>query len=100
MTMGTVTAKGAIAMMMIGNRHYYRDHDRDDMRRWYHDQDDHLPPGLAKPDRLPPGLEKQLRVRGTLPPGLRKKMMPVSVELERRLPPPPLGCAHFAVGRH
>ena len=27
-------------------------------------------------------------------------MMPVPVELERRLPPPPLGCAHFAVGRH
>ena len=81
-------------------RHYYSDHDRDEMRRWYHDQGDHLPPGLAKRDRLPPGLERQLRVRGTLPPGLRKKMMPCPVELERRLPPPPQGAAHFVLGGH
>jgi hypothetical protein len=82
------------------SKHYYSDHDRDEMRGWYHDQDDHLPPGLAKRDRLPPGLERQLRVRGTLPPGLRKKMMPCPVELERRLPPPPPGYGHFAIGGH
>ena len=81
-------------------RRYYSDHDRDEMRRWYHDEGDRLPPGLAKRDRLPPGLERQLRVRGTLPPGLRKKMMPCPIELERRLPPPPPGCGHFAIGGH
>lgn len=81
-------------------RRYYSDHDRDEMRRWYHDEGDRLPPGLAKRDRLPPGLERQLRVRGTLPPGLRKKMMPCPVELERRLPPPPPGYGHFAIGGH
>ena len=64
------------------------------------DQDDHLPPGLAKRDQLPPGLEKQLRLRGTLPPGLRKKMEPCPEELEHRLPPPPTGCAHVVIGGH
>jgi hypothetical protein len=70
------------------------------MRGWYHDRGDNLPPGLAKRDQLPPGLERQLRVRGTLPPGLRKKMLPCPEELERRLPPPPRGCAHVVVGGH
>ncbi len=81
---------------------YYSDHDRDAMRDWYHDHDrgDHLPPGLAKRDRLPPGLERQLRVRGTLPPGLRKKMMPCPQEIERQLPPPPRDCAHVVIGGH
>jgi Ni/Co efflux regulator RcnB len=80
--------------------HYYREHDRDEMRGWYHEREANLPPGLAKRDRLPPGLEKQLRVRGTLPPGLRKKMLPCPEELERRLPPPPRGCAHVVLGGH
>ncbi len=86
-----------------GRGHYsnrYSDHDRDEMRGWYREQGDHLPPGLAKRDRLPPGLERQLRVRGTLPPGLRKKMMPCPVALEQRLPPPPPGYGHFAIGGH
>ena len=81
-------------------RRYYSEHDRDEMRGWYHEHDDHLPPGLAKKDQLPPGLEKQLRVRGTLPPGLQKKMMPCPEELERRLPPPPVGDAHVVIGGH
>src|SRR6266576_2081124 len=75
-------------------------HDRDEIRGWYHDHGDHLPPGLAKRHRLPPGLERQLRVSGTLPPGLRKKMVPCPVELERRLPPPPPGYGNFAIGGH
>ena len=79
---------------------YYSDHDRDQMRDWYRHEDDHLPPGLAKKDQLPPGLEKQLRVRGTLPPGLQKKMRRCPEELERRLPPPPAGCEHVAIGGH
>ena len=84
------------------DRHYYSDHDRDYMRDWYHDhdRDNHLPPGLARRDQLPPGLERQLRVRGTLPPGLRKRMMPCPEEVEHRLPPPPPGCAHVVIGGH
>ena len=82
------------------DRYRYSDHDRDEIRGWYRDQDDHLPPGLAKRDRLPPGLERQLRVRGTLPPGLRRKMVACPVELERRLPPPPPGYGNFAIGGH
>jgi hypothetical protein len=78
----------------------YSDHDRDEMRGWYHDHERDLPPGLAKKDRLPPGLERQLRVRGTLPPGLRKQMRPCPLELERRLPPPPPNCAHTVIGGH
>lgn len=81
-------------------RHYYSEHDRDAMRGWYHDHDDHLPPGLAKRDQLPPGLERQLRVRGTLPPGLRGMMTPCPEELEQRLPPPPEGYRHFVIGGH
>lgn len=81
-------------------KHYYSKHDRDQMQEWYRDHDDHLPPGLAKRDQLPPGLERQLQVRGTLPPGLRKKMMPCPRELEQRLPPPPTGYAHVVIGGH
>jgi hypothetical protein len=81
-------------------KHYYSEHDRDEMRGWYRDHDDRLPPGLAKRDQLPPGLERQLRVRGTLPPGLRAKMMPCPEELEQRLPPPPEGYQHFVIGGH
>ena len=81
---------------------YYSGHDRDEMRGWYHEheRDQHLPPGLAKRDQLPPGLERQLRVRGTLPPGLRKKMAPCPMEIEQRLPPPPRGCEHVVIGGH
>ncbi len=78
-------------------RGHYRDHDRE-LRGWYEEHRDHLPPGLAKRDRLPPGLERQLVVRGTLPPGLQKKMQPVPVEVESYLPPPPVGYIHTVIG--
>jgi hypothetical protein len=39
-------------------------------------------------------------VRGTLPPGLRKKIQPCPEDLERRLPPPPPDCEHVVVGGH
>jgi Ni/Co efflux regulator RcnB len=83
-------------------RRYYSDRDRDYLRGWYHehDHDDHLPPGLAKRDQLPPGLERRLRVRGTVPPDLREHMAPCPEEMERHLPPPPLGCAHVLIGGH
>src|SRR6266404_2780987 len=72
-----------------GGWHGYSDRDREEMRGWYRDNERQLPPGLAKKDQLPPGLERQLRVRGTLPPGLRDRIRPCPPELERRLPPPP-----------
>jgi Ni/Co efflux regulator RcnB len=78
----------------------YSDHDRDEMRGWYREHSDNLPPGLAKRDRLPPGLERQLVVRGTLPPGLRAKMHRCPEDLERRLPPPPPQCEHVFIGGH
>jgi hypothetical protein len=82
------------------DRNSYSDHDRDEMRGWYREHYEHLPPGLAKRDRLPPGLERQLVVRGTLPPGLRKKIVRCPDDLERRLPPPPPECEHVVIGGH
>lgn len=81
------------------DRAYYRDHDHQ-LREWYVSHRNHLPPGLAKRDELPPGLERQLVVRGTLPPGLRGRMHPCPVEVERYLPPPPVGYMHTVIGGH
>ena len=78
---------------------FYKDHDGE-VRGWYDEHRDQLPPGLAKKDRLPPGLEKQLVRRGTLPPGLQKRLQPCPEDLERRLPPPPPDCAHVVIGGH
>ena len=78
---------------------YYQDHDRE-IRGWYNDHQNNLPPGLAKRDQLPPGLEKQLVRRGTLPPGLQKRIQPCPPDLERRLPPPPPESAHVLIGGH
>ncbi|MBI3471214.1 MAG: hypothetical protein HY013_07645 [Candidatus Solibacter usitatus] len=44
----------------------------------------------AYPPSLPPGLRKKLARGGSLPPGWQKKIVPLPVELERRLVP--LGC--------
>jgi hypothetical protein len=78
----------------------FSDRDGDAMRDWYHDHRSSLPPGLAKKDRLPAGLERQLEVRGTLPPGLQKRIEPVPVDLERHMPPPPPDCSHVVIGGH
>jgi len=78
----------------------YSDHDREAIREWYHDRRADLPPGLAKRDELPPGLERQLEVRHSLPPGLRKKIHECPEDLERRLPPPPRDCRHVILGGH
>lgn len=80
--------------------HFYKDHDRDEIRGWYDGRRDDLPPGLAKKDRLPPGLEKQLIRRGTLPPGLQKRIQPCPEDLRRRLPPPPPDCENVLIGGH
>jgi Ni/Co efflux regulator RcnB len=80
--------------------HGYSDHDRDEMRGWYRQNYKHLPPGLAERDRLSPGLERQLVVRGTLPPGLRRKMQRCPEDMEYHLPPPPPDCEHVLIGGH
>ena len=80
--------------------HGYSDHDRDEMRGWYRQNYKHLPPGLAERDRLSPGLERQLVVRGTLTPGLRRKMQRCPEDMESPLPPPPPDCEHVLIGGH
>jgi hypothetical protein len=70
------------------------------MRGWYRQNYKHLPPGLAERDRLSPGLERQLVVRGTLPPGLRRKMQRCPEDMEYHLPPPPPDCEHVLIGGH
>jgi hypothetical protein len=40
---------------------------------------------------LPPGVEKHLLRKGSLPPGIAKKIQPFPVSLDRRLPPLPPG---------
>ncbi|MDX2150321.1 MAG: hypothetical protein SFV54_06290 [Bryobacteraceae bacterium] len=40
---------------------------------------------------LPPGIQKRLIRKGTLPPGIAKKMTPFPVDLDRQLPPLPAG---------
>lgn len=76
----------------------YTQRDRDQVRSWYREHQSNLPPGLAKRDRLPPGLERQLRVRGTLPPGLRDKIVTAPPEFVQQLPPPPPDCEHVFIG--
>jgi hypothetical protein len=56
------------------------------------------PARTSEADQLSPGLEKQLQERGTLPPGLQKRIQPVPEDLEVRLAPPPEGCRHVIIG--
>lgn len=58
-----------------------------------------LPPGLAKREALPPGLSKQLREKGTLPPGLRAHLVPVPAAWNSRLPGIPIYYTRYFVGR-
>jgi len=77
--------------------YHYKHHEKE-IRGWYADNEDHLPPGLAKKDHLPPGLQKHLVRDGQLPPGLQKKVHSCPPDLERQLPPPPPECTHVLVG--
>ena len=84
---------GAHVRIVFGSR------DREIIRDYYHDQYSNLPPGLAKRGgNLPPGLQKHLERDGTLPPGLQKRVQPFPVELERRLPPLPVGYRRVTLG--
>lgn len=60
--------------------------DRRSIRQCIAGNPEGLPPGLAKRETLPPGLERQLRRNGTLPPGLQKKVAPLPLACEQRLP--------------
>lgn len=77
---------------------YYTTRNREWMQVWYRDHHNHLPPGLAKRDELPPGLARDLRVNGTLPPGLQKEVHPIPAEFVPHLPPPPPDCEHVLIG--
>jgi len=55
---------------------YYKHHEEETVRGWYSQNEGHLPPGL------------------------QKKIQPVPVELERRLPPPPPNCVNVFIGGH
>lgn len=70
------------------------------VKNWFKTNHSNLPPGLAKRDRLPPGLERQLREKGTLPPGLQKKVQPLPVELERQLRVLPTGYRRVVIGNN
>lgn len=59
-----------------------------------------LPPGLAKRRTLPPGLSKQLREKGTLPPGLRDYYTPVPADWNPRFPAIPTYYQRYFVGSH
>ena len=59
-----------------------------------------LPPGLAKRRTLPPGLSKQLREKGTLPPGLRDYYTPVPADWNTRFPALPTYYQRYFVGSH
>lgn len=57
----------------------------------------------AAPERhrsLPPGLAKKYARTGKLPPGWQKKMRPMPVVVERRLPPLPPGYHRGVFGGH
>lgn len=74
--------------------------DADKIRIWFHDNQNGLPPGLAKRDQLPPGLQKHLVKNGTLPPGLQKKLYPLPRALEIKLPRVPRGYRRYVIGPH
>ena len=61
------------------------------VKKWFTENLEGLPPGLAKREQLPAGLERQLREKGKLPPGLEKKIQPLPAELERQLTRLPTG---------
>jgi hypothetical protein len=48
--------------------------------------------------QLPPGLQKKVQRGGTLPPGWPKKVQAFPVDLERQLPPIPVGCRRVVYG--
>lgn len=71
------------------------------LRRWFSSRENlrALPPGLAKRDSLPPGLARQIHQNGTLPHGLQKRLEPLPVDIDRRLPVLPPDVRRVVLGR-
>jgi len=76
----------------------FSDHDRDNMRSWYRDHQDHPPKGFRDRDRLPPDLQRRLVVHEVLAPELRGRIVVVPADLRRLLPAPPVGCRYVVLG--
>lgn len=77
----------------------FRSEDHRAIYDYYRAYPSHLPPGLAKRNgRLPPGLEKQLYRNGHLPPGTERVIVAFPPELDRRLPPLPVGYCRGFIG--
>jgi len=49
-------------------------------KKKYKKKQKHVPPGLAKKKHLPPGLQKQLVRKGSLPPGLQGRDLPIDLK--------------------
>ena len=76
----------------------FSERDRRAIRRHYGKKRKYkrLPPGLAKKGTLPPGLQKRLDAGESLPPGLQGRGLPD--ELENILSPLPKGYIRLKVG--
>ncbi len=55
------------------------------MLDYYRPGSGHLPPGLVKKGEVPAALSRQLRVTGTLPAALEKRVEPLPAELDKQL---------------
>jgi hypothetical protein len=73
-------------------------HDRENLKEWYRERHDYPPPGFRYRDRLPAKLEMQLVVHEVLPKQLRRRIVPMPVEIVRLLPAPAPGCGYVALG--
>lgn len=70
---------------------FFRDAETKLILDFYRPGSGHLPPGLARKGDGAAGLQRQLRITGTLPPGVEKKLEPFPADLDRRLNPVPAG---------
>jgi len=103
-----VMLSGLLLSGPVRAKHWHEDDDHW-KRHWDHDDDrdyDHRAGGCyfqpqdvrviteyygPRYRRLPPGLEKKLYRTGQLPPGWERRIEPMPVVVERRLPPVPSG---------
>jgi hypothetical protein len=105
--MRRVVYAAVAAQLLFGTAVYAKDHGKHS--KHHEDQDDRTAVDVhlvfspddtrvireyyepRRPRSLPPGLQKKYDRTGRLPPGWEKKMEPMPVVLERRLPPLPSG---------
>lgn len=80
--------------------HKFNDHDREITRTWCVEHREGLPIGFRAGDRLAPQFESRLRVGAVLDVDLRRRIHPISRDLLKRLPAPPVGVRYIAIGGH